>query len=390
MKLRTLGDLLGSFEGTSRRDFLKKSALGATALLASPFAHIFATAKQDAPELFLKQEGDKIIIGNKDFSLDFIINNGNWTNYAPDMYLEPKEDKIYIVGEAKGPLKPGTIQDAQSINMGLLWDHFNNKTGIDRITAEQVMKIPAFLAFLKKSPAYQGWPLQDIVDNLGVATTNGLVFRNLTRFISFNEDSQTTHVLWQLPKDGKIISTLEYWQTASEDGKPKLLPGMKDYTPNLKKYLETENKLIHNPLALPNGVFSGYIPTDFSLKDLNGKDVSLHGYLGKKQAVILNFWATWCGPCREEFPDFQKLYSEREEKNLVLLTVDLGETLNVVKSFMNTHNYNFPVLLDTDEKVSKNYLINVVPQTFIIGRDDKIKSRIIGKMDYHKLSELIR
>jgi len=137
------------------------------------------------------------------------------------------------------------------------------------------------------------------------------------------------------------------------------------------------------------GAFKGKKPFDFSLIDTNGKIVSLYKCLAEKKVVIINFWFKACPPCRVEMPDFQKLYNEREKKGIIFLSINVGDKLKVVKNFLTEKHYTFPVLLDTESKVSKKYLVHFMPQTFIIGRDSIIKERIWGQTNYVKITSLL-
>lgn len=127
---------------------------------------------------------------------------------------------------------------------------------------------------------------------------------------------------------------------------------------------------------------------DFKLKDLNGKEVSLSDFKGKK--VFLNFWATWCPPCKAEMPDIEKLYQETKASDLVILSVDIGEDKNTVKTFIDKYNYNFKVLLDTDQEVALEYNINSIPSSFFIDKDGNIIATHIGAMNLEQMKSYIQ
>ena len=114
---------------------------------------------------------------------------------------------------------------------------------------------------------------------------------------------------------------------------------------NTDKNSTTQNNAPTQPIGInPNVTKTKAI--DFKLKDLNGKELSLSDLKGKK--VFLNFWATWCPPCKAEMPEIEKLYQETKDSNLVIVAVEIGEPLNTVKSFIDGNKYNFKVLLDPD------------------------------------------
>jgi peroxiredoxin len=113
---------------------------------------------------------------------------------------------------------------------------------------------------------------------------------------------------------------------------------------------------------------------NFYLKDLYGKKVGLKDFKGK--VIFLNFWATWCGPCKEEMPSFEFLYQQFKEKDFVFLaiSVDYGG-IEPVKEFIKKHRYTFPVLLDPKCETLESFGVKGIPMTFIIDR----KGRMIGK-----------
>ncbi|MBB6624160.1 TlpA family protein disulfide reductase [Clostridium gasigenes] len=126
---------------------------------------------------------------------------------------------------------------------------------------------------------------------------------------------------------------------------------------------------------------------DFKLKDLNGKYVSLNDFKGKN--VLLNFWATWCPPCKAEMPDIEKLYQENKNSDLVILAVNLGEDKQTVKSFIEKNKYNFDILLDSDQDVAVKYNIVSIPTSFFIDKEGNIVSKKIGAMTLEEMKSYI-
>ena len=120
---------------------------------------------------------------------------------------------------------------------------------------------------------------------------------------------------------------------------------------------------------------------DFSLKDLNGKKVEIKQFKGK--IIFLNFWATWCAPCKEEMSSLEVLHQKFKEKNFVLLTisVDYGG-LKSVREFMDKHRYTFPVLLDPKSEVLDLFNVKGIPTTFIIDKKGRMIGRAIGPRDW--------
>jgi peroxiredoxin len=113
----------------------------------------------------------------------------------------------------------------------------------------------------------------------------------------------------------------------------------------------------------------GQAAPDFSLTDLNGKTVSLQSLRGK--VVLLNFWATWCGPCVAEMPALEKLHREYKNKGVIILGID-DEEAEVAQNYLKQNGYTFNTVIDADKQVSKLYRINAIPQSFFITKDGKI------------------
>lgn len=117
---------------------------------------------------------------------------------------------------------------------------------------------------------------------------------------------------------------------------------------------------------------------DFNLEKLGGGKVKLSDYSGK--VIIVNFWATWCGPCRIEMPSMQTLYDQIKGSDVIMLAVDSLEPGEVVDSFIQEFKYTFPILLDTDGAATSNYSIQAFPTTYIIDRSGHV---IAGKAGAH-------
>ncbi|SEG04068.1 Peroxiredoxin [Caloramator fervidus] len=126
---------------------------------------------------------------------------------------------------------------------------------------------------------------------------------------------------------------------------------------------------------------------DFTLQNLKGDVVKLSDYKGK--VVVLNFFATWCPPCKAEFPNFMKVLSQGD-KDVVFLFVNIGEDKETVKAFLEENNYKIVPLMDVDGKVANIYSVRGIPTTFIIGKDFKIKQQHIGYMEESTLKDLIK
>jgi len=126
------------------------------------------------------------------------------------------------------------------------------------------------------------------------------------------------------------------------------------------------------------------IAADFTLKDLAGNKIALSKFKGKK--VYINFWATWCGYCVQEMPDFEKISKENKDTKLVLLAVNAGESQKTVSKFMKKKAYTFKVLLDLKETVSSDsYHVNGYPTSVFINSDGTINNTVVGMMSYEDM-----
>jgi len=115
---------------------------------------------------------------------------------------------------------------------------------------------------------------------------------------------------------------------------------------------------------------------DFELNTLDGQTVALSQLKG--QPVLLNFWATWCGPCTHEMPFLQQVYQDWHEEELVLLAVNVGESSSQVSQFMQSEGFSFTVLLDSSGNTAQQYNIVGIPTTFFIDSKGVIREIKIG------------
>lgn len=119
---------------------------------------------------------------------------------------------------------------------------------------------------------------------------------------------------------------------------------------------------------------------DFTLTDLEEKPVSLHGFRGK--VIFLNFWATWCPPCRLEMPTMEKLHRQLGPQGLVILAVNFQEGSKQIRDFFKTHELSFPVLQDEGAEAFELYQAWSLPTTFLIDREGKIVGKVVGYRDW--------
>ncbi len=130
----------------------------------------------------------------------------------------------------------------------------------------------------------------------------------------------------------------------------------------------------------PRGLVGQAAP-DFALRDMQGREVKLSQFKG--QVVLLNFWASWCPPCREEMPSMETLYRDKREKGLVILAVNVEENgRQAVSEFLRRTPYSFPILLDDQNIAQRSYGVFRFPESFIIDRNGMVVEKIIGGRDW--------
>jgi thiol-disulfide isomerase/thioredoxin len=126
---------------------------------------------------------------------------------------------------------------------------------------------------------------------------------------------------------------------------------------------------------------------DFTLEDANGKSVSLRDFRGK--VVIVDFWASWCGPCRAQMPYLQDLHQKLADKGLVVLGLDIGEDSETVTEFARQGAYTFTLLLGGEPDVDTSYYVGAFPTTLVIDRQGKIIYRDEGFGEPNKLRSAV-
>lgn len=133
------------------------------------------------------------------------------------------------------------------------------------------------------------------------------------------------------------------------------------------------------------GITIGKTAPDFELETLEGKKAKLSDFRGKK--VILNFWASWCPPCREEMPEFQKIYASNKE--IVVLGVNLQESKEAIQSFTKKLEINFPILLDPNSQVKNMYNVFTQPVTYFIDENRKITDKKFGALTVEEIIQKV-
>jgi peroxiredoxin len=249
---------------------------------------------------------------------------------------------------------------------------------------------PSLLLALVKSPADE--LLTDITDASKVEDTKlgdtsyptlKLVQKDKS-IIQIVSDPQT-HLVREMTVDlteplkqrrpdlARAIITVDYTKvTADEPAKDELFawsppPGAKD----------GDAMATARPLDAPAASeLEGKPAPNFKLEGLDGKSISLADLKGK--VIVLDFWATWCGPCRLSLPHLDKLYQAQKEKGLQVFALDQQEGKDEVEAFVKKTGLTVPVLLDSEGKVGNQYGVTGIPQTVVIGKDGKIARIFVG------------
>lgn len=133
----------------------------------------------------------------------------------------------------------------------------------------------------------------------------------------------------------------------------------------------SQESAVQDPSTLATRPQPGFRAPDFTLTTLDGNEITLSELKGRP--VIINFWATWCGPCRQETPHFQTFY-ERFQDDVVMLGINQRENLDQVNGFVNEFGMTYPVLLDTDGTVYDRYQVFGLPTTWFVNPDGVLVS----------------
>lgn len=127
-------------------------------------------------------------------------------------------------------------------------------------------------------------------------------------------------------------------------------------------------------------VSAGTVAVPFDLKSLDGTSVQLADMKGK--VVIVNFWATWCGPCKEEMPAFERLRQKLDPERFALLTITTDLQRDGIKHFLANLHVQLPVLFDENQDVSQAYLVRALPTTVLIDRQGTLVGRAVGPREW--------
>lgn len=127
------------------------------------------------------------------------------------------------------------------------------------------------------------------------------------------------------------------------------------------------------------------VAPDFTVIDEDGNEVKLSDYKGKP--VVVNFWASWCPPCKREMPDFNDAYKKYEDVQFLMVNMTDGsrETVEIAKEFITTEGYDFPVFFDTEYSAAIAYNVTSLPSTYFIDQDGNLIAHTIGMISVSSL-----
>ncbi len=145
------------------------------------------------------------------------------------------------------------------------------------------------------------------------------------------------------------------------------------------------------------GIKKGQMAPDFTLQTLSGETLTLSDLKGKK--VLLNFWATWCPPCKKEMPDLQNYYENyAKQENVEIVAVNLTysertintkESVENVSLFADSYDLTFPIPLMEEDSLSKTYQVITIPSTFMIDTEGRIQRQILGPLNLDSIHEYV-
>ena len=127
---------------------------------------------------------------------------------------------------------------------------------------------------------------------------------------------------------------------------------------------------------------------DFTLKNLAGEEVSLSRFQG--QPVMINFWASWCNPCRDELPLIETMYEKFQDQGFVVVAVNSGESAGAVQAFATEQGLTFPILLDEDMKITALYRVRGLPVSVFVDTQGMITNQHVGMLEEKNLGDYLK
>jgi len=139
--------------------------------------------------------------------------------------------------------------------------------------------------------------------------------------------------------------------------------------------------------SIPVGTKANQRAPDFELATLEGERQSLSDFRGK--VVLLNFWATWCAPCRMEMPDIKAVYAKHKDGGFVVLAVNIGEASDAVSKFAKQFGLDFPIMQDSKTTVARQYGLFSIPTSFFLDRQGVIRTVRMGTMRESYIDQVV-
>ena len=159
-------------------------------------------------------------------------------------------------------------------------------------------------------------------------------------------------------------------------------------TPNLSVSPTPDPKLLAGRPSRKIDLGSGKTAQDFEIELIDGQVVNLSNYRGK--VVVLNFWGTWCPPCRAEMPALQRIWEEYKDKEVILLGIAIYDESEEVKEFSETYGITYPLGVDLLGQLTVAYRVTNFPTTFLIDRDGNEVRRIVNPVNEGFLKIFLR
>src|SRR5699024_6402313 len=131
------------------------------------------------------------------------------------------------------------------------------------------------------------------------------------------------------------------------------------------------------------GLNVGNMAPDFQLQTLSGEQAKLSDYRGSR--VMINFWATWCPPCRAEMPDMEKFYQEKDVEILAINLTDTESSIKQIKDFVSEYQLTFPILLDEVIEVANTYAIQPIPTSYMVDSYGIIQFKTFGPLNFEQM-----
>lgn len=148
---------------------------------------------------------------------------------------------------------------------------------------------------------------------------------------------------------------------------------------------------VSTPLSAerPRLIKDPHLAPSFTLKDMDGKTHKLADYRG--QVTVVNFWASWCPPCREEMPSMERAWKQLQKENIAMLAINVGEDADTIFTFTADYPVSFPLLMDQDSSVINAWPVKGLPTTFVLDKQGRIVYRVIGgrEWDHPKLIDML-